>query len=178
MERSAKFSDSPSESGCSREEPLGFTVAQLASPSLWGCCTPSEQLPSTSSPLQEPLQPRKARTSLARPYKDLPTFSDSPSESRCPREEPLRFSVIQIAAPTLGGGCYTPVEQLPSTASPLQEPHSLKTPEQALPGRVKSAPIAVCISQSCLPSGSPPLHQRDPFSPANTPEKPHCLKKD
>uniref|UniRef100_A0A8D1DPN3 L1 transposable element RRM domain-containing protein n=1 Tax=Sus scrofa TaxID=9823 RepID=A0A8D1DPN3_PIG len=35
----------------------------------------------------------------------------------------------------------------------------------------------VWISQSCLPSGSPPLLQRDPVSPTKTPEKPHCLKK-
>ncbi|XP_047609196.1 uncharacterized protein LOC125111312 [Phacochoerus africanus] len=42
----------------------------------------------------------------------------------------------------------------------------------------KSATIVVWTSQSCLPSGSPPLLQRDPVSPINTPEKPHCLKKD
>ena len=61
------FSGSPFKSGCPREESLGFTAAQLAAPALGGCCTPAEQLPSTASPLQEPSQPRKARTSLARP---------------------------------------------------------------------------------------------------------------
>ena len=29
-----------------------------------------------------------------------------------------------------------------------------------------------------MPSGSPPLLQRDPVSPTHTPEKPHCLKED
>ena len=94
-----------------------------------------------------------------------------------PREEPLRFSVTQIAAPAPRGWC-TPEEQLPNTANPLQEPHSLKTPEQALHDQVKSATIVGWTSQSCLPSGSPPLLQRNTVSPINTPEKPHCLKKD
>ena len=92
-------------------------------------------------------------------------------------EEPRRFSVTQIAAPA-PRGCCTPEEQLPNTANPLQEPHSLKTPEQALHDQVKSATIVVWTSQSCLPSGSPPLLQRNTVSPISTPEKPHCLKKD
>ena len=94
----------------------------------------------------------------------------------CPREELPGFSVTQIASPA-PRGCCTPEEQLPNTANPLQEPHSLKTPEQALHGQVKSATIVVWTSQSCLPSGSPPLLQRNTVSPINTPEKPHCLKK-
>ena len=105
----------------------------------------------------------------------MPTFSDSPSESVYPEDEPLGLSVTQIASPTLGGHC-TPWEQLPSTASPLQEPHSPKTPEQALPGRVKSASISVQTSQSCLPSGSPLLLQRDPVSPAH-PQKSNAASK-
>ena len=152
-------------------------MAQLAAPGLRRSRTSAEQWHRTASSLQDPLQPRKARTSLAGPGKDLPIFSDSPSESGCPGEEPLGFSVTQMAAPA-PRGCCTPEEQLPNTANPMQEPHSLKTPEQALPGRVKSATIVVCTSQSCLPSGSPPLLQREPVSPINTPEKSHYLKKD
>ena len=122
-----------------------------------GCCTPAEQLPSTTSPLQGPIQTRKARTSLARQGKVMPKFSVSPSESGCTVAEPPVFSVTQIPAPSRGGVPCTPAEQLPSTIRPLQEPYSPKTPDQALLGRVKSAPIMVWISQSCLPSGSPPL---------------------
>ena len=56
----------------------------------------------------------------------MPTFSDSPSESVYPEDEPLGLSVTQIASPTLGGHC-TPAEQLTRTASTLQEPHSPNT---------------------------------------------------
>ena len=83
----------------------------------------------------------------------------------------------QLAAPTLRG-CNTSAEQLPSTSSCLEEPHSPKTPEQALPGHVKSASISVQTSQSCLPSGSPPLLQRDLVSPAQPHKKSLCLKED
>ena len=98
-------------------------------------------------------------------------------QSGCHGDEPLGFSVAQLATPALVGG-RTPVEQLSSTASPLEDPHSPETPEQALPGCEKSASIVVQTSQSCLPSGSPPLLQRDPVSPAHPQEKPHCLKED
>ena len=141
--------------GLSWEELLGFTAAQLATPILGGCYTPVEQLPSTSNPLQEPPQPRKARQAWASSTKAA-SIGGGLANPSCPGEEPLGLSVAQIAAPTLGGYC-TPVEQLTSTASPLEEPHSPVTPEQALPSRVKSATIVVWTSQSCLPSGSPPL---------------------
>ena len=55
------------------------------------------------------------------------------------------------------------MEQCPSTASPLEELCSPKTPEQALPGHRRSAYI---VGQSCqfqLPWGSAPL---SPISPA------------
>ena len=69
MKNLLPFSGSPSKSGNTREEPLGFSAAQLATPTLGGCFTPVEQMPSTASPLQEVPQPRKARTSSARTYK-------------------------------------------------------------------------------------------------------------
>ena len=59
----------PANPGCPGEEPLGFSEAWLSCSRHWGCCTPVEQLPSTASPLQEPGQPRKSRTSLARRHK-------------------------------------------------------------------------------------------------------------
>ena len=97
--------------------------------------------------------------------KKLLPFSGSPSKSGCPGEEPLGFSVAQLASPVLGGDCCTPMEQLPSTTSPLQEPHSPKTPEQDLPSPVKLASIVVWTSQSCLTSGSPPLFRETLSAP-------------
>ena len=64
---SASIRRQSSQFSCPGEEPLGFSVAQLAAPTLGGCCTPVEKLPSTTSTLQEPPQPRKARTGSAWP---------------------------------------------------------------------------------------------------------------
>ena len=50
-----------SQFSCPGEVPLGSSVAQLATPTFRGCCTPEEELAHTGSPLQEPPQPRKAR---------------------------------------------------------------------------------------------------------------------
>ena len=108
---------------------------------------------------------------------NLPPLQCDPANPCCLGEESLGFSAAQLAAPTLGG-CCTPMEQLTSTASPLKEPHSPVTPEQALPSHVKSAPIVLRTSQSRLPSGSPPLLQRDTVSPAYSQEKLRCLKED
>ena len=81
----------------------------------------------------------------------------------------------QLAAPTLRG-CNTSAGQLPSTSSCLEEPHSPKTPEQALPGRMKSASILVQTSQSCLPSESPPCF-RETLSALPTLWKSHAASK-
>ena len=122
------------------------------------------------------LQPRKARTSSAWPCKSSSIACD-PANPCCPGEETLGLSAAQLAAPALRG-VYIPMEQMNSAASPLEEPHSPVTPEQDFPSCVKSASIAVCTSQFCLPSGSPPLLQRDPVSPSHPQENLSCLKED
>ena len=125
---------------------------------LWNSC------PTLPVPCKSPHSPEK----LEQTRPDCSTSASIPRQSSqfsCPGEEPLGFSAAQLAAPTLGvGRCCTLVEQLPSTTSRLEEPHSPKTPEQALLGHVKSASISVQTSQSCLPSGSPPLLQPCPPS--------------
>ena len=150
--------------------------ANCSHPQGVGCCTPVEQLPSTASSLQEPPQPRNLEQAQ-HGRANLPPLWCGPSNSGHPGEEPLGFSVAQLASSNLGWWC-TPVELLPSTTSPLEEPHIPETPEEALPGYVKSASIAVRTSQSCLHSGSPSLLQRDPVSPVHPLEKPHCLTED
>ena len=133
-----------------------------------------EQLPSTASPLQEDLHPRKSRKSSAQLCK-ICVHPEVVLPYSCAGEESLRFLAGQLPSPTLGGR-YTPMEQLPSTASAWRSPTPQKTPEQALPGHVKSYSISVQTSQNCLPSGSPPLLQRDSVSPTHPLEKPHCLR--
>ena len=59
--------------------------------------------------------------------KNLPPLQGDPANSCCPRREPLGFSAAWISAPALSR-CCTPIEQLPSTASPLEVSHS---PEKA-----------------------------------------------
>ena len=68
------------------------------------------------------------------------------------------------------------MEQLLRTAHPLEDLHSPKTPEQALPGQGKSKSIEAQICQSCLPSESPPLLQSDPASHTHPQETPRCFK--
>ena len=158
------------------EEPLGYSVVQLAAPSLRGFCTPVEHLRSTASPCKSPHSQEKVEQA----WPSHAIFTSTPMQScqfSCPGEEPLGFSVAQLATPALGwGGCSTPVEQLPSTASPLEEPHSQKTPEQALTGHVKSASILVQTSQSCLPTGSL-LCFRETLSAPPTLRKSHAASK-
>ena len=52
------------QSSCPGEEPLGCSAAQLATPTLKGCCTPVEHLPSTTSHLKEPHSPKTAEQDL------------------------------------------------------------------------------------------------------------------
>ena len=71
--------------------------------------------------------------------------------------------------PTLWRG-YTPAEQLPSTACPLEELHSPEMSQKALPGHRKSASI---VGQSCqfwLPWGSACL----PVAQLSTPALGRC----
>ena len=175
--KSASIAGDPDGPSCPGEESLGFSASQLSTPVLGGCCTPVGQLPSTASPLQEPLQPRKARTSLAQLYKICLHCGVILPIIAALGKSPLGSQRPSWLLPPLGG-CCNPEEQLTSTTSPLEEPHSPVTPEKSLPSHMKSASIAVQTSQSCLPSGSPPLLQRDPVSPAHPQEKPCCLKED
>ena len=59
---------------------------------------------------------------------------------------------------------------------PALRKHSMAVTRQTLPSHVKSTSTTVRTSQSCLPSGSPPLLQRDPVSHAHPQEKSRCLK--
>ena len=72
-------------------------------------------------------------------------------------------------------GCRTILEQPLSTTSCLEEPTAQKH-QRDLPSHVKSASIVVQSSKSGLPSGSPPLLQRDPVSSAQPEEKPCGFK--
>ena len=154
--------------------PLCLPVAQLAAPTLGRYCTPVEELPSTDSPLEESHSPEMIEQALACHGKSASIVGWS-CQFRLPwGNAPL--SPIGLANHSHPWEVLQSCGAVPSTASPLQEPNSPETPEQALPGRVKFAPIVVWTSQSCLPSGSPPLLQRDPINPEHPPEKPYCLK--
>ena len=59
------------------------------------------------------------------------------------------------------------MEQLQSTARPLEELCSPEVLGKALPGHRKSASIVVQTCQSCLPSRNDPLLQRRPGNIAN-----------
>ena len=141
-----------------------------------GGATPPQSSTQHHQPPGKGPQTRKAVQPLPG-CENLPPLPCDPANPCCLGEESLGFSAAQLAAPTLGG-CCTPLEQLTSTTSPPEEPNSPVTPEQALPSCVKSASIAMQTSQSYLPSGSPPLLQRDPVSPAHPQENPCCLKED
>ena len=65
---------------------------------------------------------------------------------------------------------------MPSTTSPMEEPHGPETSEPALPSCTKSASITVQTSQSCLPSGSPPCFRETLLAPPNL-RKSHAASK-
>ena len=89
----------------------------------WPACPleglhPCGAAPSTASPLEKLEQARPGHATSA----SIPRWS---SQFSCPGEKPLGFSAAYIAASALRG-CCTPVEQLPNTASPLQEPPTVQ----------------------------------------------------
>ena len=87
---------------------------------------------------------------------NLLPFQGSPVSSGCPGEEPLEFSAVWLATPTLGGGggC-TPVELLPSTASPLEEPHSPEKLDKLGPTMQSVLPLWGGPASSTCPGEEP-----------------------
>ena len=143
-------------------------------PTLRKGYTPAEQCPAPPAPWKSSAaQKRQSKLCLA--MESLPPLPGSPAHSGCPGEVPFCLPVAWLSAPALGR-CCTPAEQLPSTAPHPEELRGPEMPEQTLPGYGKSASIEVQTCQSHLPSGSPPLLQSDPASPAHPHEMPHCLK--
>ena len=170
MQNLPPFQSGPANSSCPGEEPLKFSAAQLATSTLGGCFTPVEQMPSTASPLQEVPQPRKARTSSAWPC----NICLHP-KAVLPIQLPWGRAPWVLSGPA---SCSHPqgVQHSCGTAAQHCQPPG-RAPQPKNTRASSAQPSEICF-HSCLPSGSPPLLQRDSVSPAHPLEKPRCLKED
>ena len=150
----------------------GFPLPGL--PTLWRGYTPTEQPPSTTHTLEELCSPEA-------PEQALPSHGKSASITvrSCQSCLPWGSALLPPSHPASPAhpwealcSCRAAVQHHPPPGRALQPRGARASPAQ--PQKVCLHHVRTC--QSCLSSGSPPLLQSDPYSPAHCQETTCCLK--